>query len=72
MSWFEVYDGVFFITIITILSGSFALMLKYCLKSKCDNVSCCWGGVIIHRNTDLEEEALEINERTNEGKNNIL
>jgi hypothetical protein len=56
MSWYKTFDSVFFITIITILSGSLALILKYCLKSKCDSVKCCCGFLEIHRNVEIEEE----------------
>lgn len=60
MSWFKTFDGVFFITIITIITGSFGLMLKYCLKSKCDSVRCCYGLLEIHRNVEIEKDE-EIN-----------
>lgn len=56
MSWFKTFDSVFFITVITIISGSFALILKYCLKSKCDNVKCCYGLLEIHRNVEIETD----------------
>ena len=54
--WYTTFDAVFWITITTIITGSIGLALKYCLKSKCDNVSCCWGGLAIHRNIDAEKE----------------
>lgn len=54
--WYNTFDAVFWITITTIITGSIGLALKYCLKSKCDNVSCCWGGLAIHRNIDAETE----------------
>lgn len=54
--WYTTFDAVFWITITTIITGSIGLALKYCLKSKCDNVSCCWGGLAIHRNIDAETE----------------
>jgi hypothetical protein len=56
MSWFKTFDSVFFITVITIISGSFALILKYCLKSKCDSVKCCYGLLEIHRNVEIETD----------------
>lgn len=62
MNWYETFDGVFFITIITICSGSIALALKYCLKSKCENFKCCCGLIEIERNVkiELEEELKEM------------
>ena len=32
MSWIQTYDGVFFISLATILVGAFGLSVKYCLK----------------------------------------
>ena len=77
MSWFNTFDGVFFITIITILTTFLGLMLKFCLKSKCGEVNVCWGCLKINRNVELEQEeelrALElgIKDNTEEQKNNI-
>lgn len=76
--WYEIFDGVFFITIITICGGSFAIALKYCLKSKCENFKCCWGLVEIERNVEIEveEELKEMemgnNIRTNHDNNLII
>jgi len=56
MSWWIEFNSVFWITITTILTGSIGLAIKFCLKSKCDNVSCCWGGIVIHRNVEIEQE----------------
>ena len=55
MIW-EIFDSVFWITLTTIITGSIGLALKYCLKSKCDNVSCCWGGITIHRAVEIEQQ----------------
>jgi hypothetical protein len=57
--WIEIYDGVFFITISTLLFGCIGLSIKYLLKSKCDNVNLCYGLIKVHRNVKVEEE-LEI------------
>lgn len=62
MSWMTVYDGVFFISIATILAGSFGLSVRYCLKSKCEKFSVCFGLFEINRRVDLEvqEELAQI------------
>lgn len=52
--WFNTFDGVFFITIVTIITGSIGLTLKYCLKSKCDDINCCCGLIKIHRIVQIE------------------
>jgi len=65
-NWFSEFDSVFWITLATLLTGSIGLSVKYCLNSKCENVSVCWGGIIIHRNVELEQnEEIEMTENTN-------
>lgn len=75
MPFYDTFDAVFWITITTILTGSIGLAIKFCLKSKCDNVSCCWGGLVIHRNVELEQEeemkAMEMGISRNESISNL-
>ncbi len=60
------YDGVFFISIATILAGSFGLSVRYCLKSKCEKFSICCGLLEINRRVDLEvQEELAMMEMGN-------
>ena len=54
MSWIDTYDGVFFISLATILVGAFGVSVRYCLKSKCEHFSCCYGLFSIDRRVDLE------------------
>lgn len=49
-------DGVFFITITTLLIGFFGMAIKYCLKSKCENFDCCFGLFHVVRRVDLETQ----------------
>ena len=65
MIW-TIFNSAFWITITTLLTGSIALGLKYCLKSKCDRINCCWGLIKIHRNVELELEDIEENKNENE------
>jgi hypothetical protein len=62
MSWIQTYDAVFFISLATILVGAFGVSAKYCLKSKCEHFSCCYGLFTIDRRVDLEvqEEIREL------------
>lgn len=69
MIW-EIYNGTFFITALTILTGSVGLCLKYCLKSKCDNVNLCCGLIKIHRNVEIEND-IELNIEEKKDENNI-
>ena len=56
MSWTTVYDGVFFLSLATILAGSFGLAVRYCLKSKCEDFSLCYGLIRVERRVDLETQ----------------
>ena len=50
-------NETFWISFISICSGLFIITLKYCLKSKCDNVQCLC--LKIHRNTEQEVPDIE-------------
>ena len=54
MSEWEIFDGVFWISLATILVGAFGVSVKYCLKSKCEHFSLCFGLLTIDRRVDLE------------------
>jgi hypothetical protein len=57
MAWTPLgIDGVFFLSLATILAGSFGLSVRYCLKSKCEHFAICFGLVKIDRRVDLEVE----------------
>ena len=72
--WYETFDSVFWITLATIITGSVGLALKFCLKSKCENFSCCYGLLSINRRVDLEtqEELKEIELGTRRNSTPIL
>jgi len=61
-AWIQTYDGVFFISLATILMGAFGVSVKYCLKSKCEHLNLCCGLLVIDRRVDLEiqEEMKEL------------
>lgn len=54
MSWMDTYDGVFFLSLATILAGAAGVAFRYCFKSKCENFSVCYGLLSIDRRVDLE------------------
>jgi len=68
--WIETFNAVFWITITTLFCGSFGLVVRYCLKSKCDNVNICFGLINVHRDVklevDLEEKELELGKKEDE------
>ena len=56
VEWIDTFDAVFWITISTLVCGSFGLVIRYCLKSKCDNINLCYGLITVHRDVKLEVE----------------
>ena len=54
MSWIDTYDAVFFISIAGIVVGCFGLIIRTCLRSKCEHFSLCFGLITVDRRVDLE------------------
>lgn len=61
-NWTSVYDGIFFISLSTLVIGFLGLIVRYTLKSKCEHFKCCFGLFEIDRRVDLEvqEELAQI------------
>lgn len=59
MDWIEVYDATFFITISTLITGFLGLTIRYCLKSKCEDINVCYGLLSIKRRVELEHDIEE-------------
>ena len=51
------------------MTGSLALCVRYCLKSKCDRENICCGMISIHWEVEFESNTLDI--ATDQGINNI-
>jgi hypothetical protein len=47
-------DGVFYISLSTLICGGIGLAIKACYKVKCSEVNCCCGLVSFRR--DIDEE----------------
>ena len=54
MTWMDTYDAVFFISIGTMIVGLMALIIRFCIKSKCEHFSLCFGLITVDRRVDLE------------------
>ena len=52
--WMDTFDAVFFISIGSMVIGFMSLIIRYCLKSKCEHFSLCFGILKIDRRVDLE------------------
>jgi hypothetical protein len=48
------YNGIFFISLATLIFGFLGLIVRYTLKSKCEHFKCCFGLFEIDRRVDLE------------------
>ena len=61
-------DGVFFLSLATLMCTSVTLLIRYCYKSKCSEFKClCFK---IKRNVDIEkEEDFMFNNNNNSPKN---
>ena len=68
--WMLTYDGVFFISIATLITSVIGVSIRYCLKSKCEHFSICFGLIKIDRRVDLEvqEELAQLEMGITDGK----
>ena len=55
--WIQEFDGIFWMSLATILVGAFGVSVKYCLKSKCEHLTLCCGLLKIDRRVDLEVQS---------------
>jgi len=53
-------DSTLIYGLATLGTGVLGLSIRYCFKSKCEDVSLCFGLIKIHRNTDDEVKAEEM------------
>jgi len=56
MSWIETFNDTFFLAIASVVAGSFAMSIRYCLKSKCSQFSLFWGLIRIERDIKAETQ----------------
>ena len=55
----------------TLGSGILGVSLRYCFKSKCEDVSLCFGFIKVHRNTEAEVKSEEMEMRNNNNKSEM-
>jgi len=51
----QIFNSVFWLSISTMILTSFSVLLKYCLKSKCDKIDLCFGLIKVHRAVEIED-----------------
>jgi hypothetical protein len=53
-------DSTLIYGLATLGTGVLGLSIRYCFKSKCEDVSLCFGFIKIHRDTESEVKAEEL------------
>jgi hypothetical protein len=53
--WYDEFNSVFWTGIATMVVAGVGLLVRYTFRSKCDNVTICFGCVRVHRVVELEE-----------------
>jgi hypothetical protein len=70
VSWTSHFDGIFFLSLASLIFGFLGLSVRYCLKSKCETFNACCGLIHIERRVDLEVQhelaQLELGNQENE------
>ena len=69
------FDAFFVTTLTTMILGFCGLALRFCLKSKCEHCTFCWGCVKVHRRVELEQDIdteQNIQNDSNIGDANVL
>ena len=51
----QIFNSVFWLSISTMILTSVSVLLKYCLKSKCDKIDLCFGLIKVHRAVEIED-----------------
>ena len=66
----ETFDGVFFLTITTMLTGLCALCIRYSYRSKCKTCKVCC--IKIERDIDGENKNDEVNNQHNQNQSSSI
>jgi hypothetical protein len=69
-----VFNSVFWISFITIVSGMILKLVSMCYKSKCKYIEICGGRIKCIRDTDAEEREreFELNHQSSSPKNDEI
>jgi hypothetical protein len=66
---YESFDGIFVLSAASLVAGLIAASIRMCYKSKCQNISCCFGLFEIRRDTEGEEAIdIELAHNHNDGE----
>ncbi len=64
-------DNGIIISLCTILSAITLLMLKLCFKSKCTEISCCFGLLKVKRDVETERKIEDVEIKHNIDNNDV-
>ena len=67
----QIFNSVFWLSISTMILTSVSVLLKYCLKSKCDKIDLCCGLIKVHRAVEIEDIELQSPPTPTNSDNNI-
>jgi hypothetical protein len=59
MTWYLTFDSVFWLSMGGVIVGAFSVAVNACIKSKCSNLSLCYGLFSCQRDTQAEVELEE-------------
>ena len=60
MTFYDEFNSVFWLSLATMVLGSFAVCLRYTYQSKCEDITLCYGLIRVHRNVEAEIEVDEM------------
>jgi len=56
MPWYDIFDDTFFLSFGSMVFACAAICIRYGYRSKCHNVSLCFGALYIERDVQGEEQ----------------
>ena len=61
MTYLDKLDSVFWITLGGLIFTFFGVVLRYCFKSKCSKITCCWFSITRDVEAEVEEHIIDAN-----------
>jgi hypothetical protein len=69
MAYDDGVNGMFYLSVLTLICGSFTLAVRFCYRSKCKQFDCCGIKIIRDIETELKED-LNVQQSKSDDKNN--
>ena len=71
-NFYDEFNATFWLSLATMMLGSFGICLRYAYMSKCEDIVLCFGLLNIHRNINAEVEIEEQNNINNNTEENNI